>query len=231
MVDVAPRAAADDLATARARANKAAAELAKAETALGQLEGEINDLEAEQADAEQRLDTLRVAAREVAIRRFINADATQVAELDPDINNQARADALSRYATQGNQDAIDDYTAASEDLEVAERGARPQAARRSRPRSPRSTEAARQLNKELSRLEALEAKRKADAPAQPAAAARREAPDRPDRARRVRLPGAGRRSRSATRWGAPRSGGRAHKGVDMLVADGHAHRRPGRAAR
>ncbi|HJR25184.1 MAG TPA: hypothetical protein VJ804_06900, partial [Acidimicrobiales bacterium] len=153
-------ASADDLDSARNRANKAAADLARAESVLGRLEAEISDLEAEHAAAQGRLDTLRGAVREVAIQRFINADATQVAELDPDINHQARADALSRYATQGNQDAIDDYTAASEDLQVAadalsaKREAQQGAVAQLRERRQ-------QLNAELKRLEALEAQRKA----------------------------------------------------------------------
>ncbi len=211
----APRASADDLDSARNRANQAAAELARAETVLGRLEADISDLEAERSAAEARLESLRGAAREVAIKRFINADATQVAELDPDINHQARADALSRYATQGNQDAIDDYTSASEDLEVAERAlASKREAQQGAVDLLRERRA--KLNQELKRLEALEAQRKAAQARRTAAGGRvRGAPSGPIAHGAFVCPVQGPVAFSDT-WGAPRSGGRAHKGVDML---------------
>ncbi|MEO7429620.1 MAG: hypothetical protein ABIY48_09595, partial [Acidimicrobiales bacterium] len=118
---VAPRAGADDgdLRAARARADRAAGQLSTAESVLGELEADISSLEARQSDAKTRLEGLRGAVRQLAIQRFVNFDASQLSALDPDINAQARADALSRYATRGNQDAIDQYAAASEDLAVA----------------------------------------------------------------------------------------------------------------
>lgn len=217
IVVVARPAAADDVASARARANKAAAELGKAESALGRVEGQINDLEAQQTSAQQRLDTLRGAAREVAIQRFINADATALSELDPDINNQARADALGRYATQGNQDAIDDFVAAGEDLRVAKAALD---AKRATQRSAvaeldRKRDA---LTSELARLEKIDAERAAKAKAA-SAAPNRKAPTGPIATGAFVCPVQGNVAFSDT-WGAPRSGGRAHQGVDMLAARG-----------
>lgn len=209
-------ATADELSAAKARANAAAAELGRAASALGKLEGQINDLEARRAEAQQRLDDLRVAARLVVIRRFINADATQVAELDPDINTQARAEALSRYATQGNQDAIDAYTAASEDLEVAEEALTSKRASAKAAVQELDRKRAAAL-KELGRLQELEAKRKVTAKV--AAARRGKAPAGPIATGAWVCPVQGAVS-FIDSWGAPRSGGRAHKGVDMLAARG-----------
>lgn len=239
---LAPRAGADsgELAKARARANQAAAELAEAESLLGELDAEIQTLEARTADAEARINELRGAVRELAVQRFVNADAAQLTYLDPDINVQARADTLSRYATQGNQDALDDFLAATEDLEVAQAAL---AAKKEAQAAAIEQLADRRaaLEAEFERLEKLEQerqeaerkRREAAAKAAKEAAARasstrssaarsapvRSAPTAPIASGSFVCPVQGPVAFSDT-WGAPRSGGRTHKGVDMLSPRG-----------
>jgi murein DD-endopeptidase MepM/ murein hydrolase activator NlpD len=232
LLAVTPRAGADDgdLAAARRRANAVAAELAEAETRLGELEADIQSLEAKAAAAQATLDELRETVREVAVRRFINSDAARYSSGEPDINAQARADALSRYATQGSQDAIDEYTAAAEDLDVAQ-------AELAEKREAQQgaigdlQERREELEREFERLEALERerqeqeRRRREAAAREAAARKRStasvlprasAPVTPSRpVNGIICPVQGPVAFSDT-WGAARSGGRAHKGVDML---------------
>jgi murein DD-endopeptidase MepM/ murein hydrolase activator NlpD len=245
-VAIAPQANADDgdLRAARARADRAATELARAEDTLGELDADIRSLQEQAAAAQASLDSLQATVQQLTIQRYINADGAQAVELDPDINKQARAEALARYATQGNEDALEAYLAASEDLEVAsteleakqvaQRGAIEQLdARRA------------DLEQEFRRLQALEEerlaaerKRREEAARQAAADAAASAAKASSSTRRSTAAAPSRPAPSAPiahgdfvcpvqgpvafsdTWGAPRSGGRAHKGVDMLSPTG-----------
>ena len=228
---VTPNAGADDggLAAARRRANAAAADLADAEARLDELDADIQALEAQAAAAEATLASLRDSVRDAAVRRFINGDAAQYSYTDADINTQARADALSKYATQGSQDAIDAYEAAAEDLQVAhEQLGVKREEQKGAVADLEDRRAA--LEREFERLEALEkqrqeAERKRREAAARAAAAEANRPVQATSAPRqvevsapvhgIICPVQGPVAFTDT-WGAARSGGRAHKGVDML---------------
>ncbi len=111
----------DDIARARERANEAAEDLAEAESVLGRLDQEIADLEAKTADTEARLKSLRAIVRDTAVQQFVNGgERSELASYaNDDLNEQVRAESLGRYATQGNQEAIDEFLALTEDLDAA----------------------------------------------------------------------------------------------------------------
>jgi peptidoglycan LD-endopeptidase LytH len=273
-----------DLDEARERAQQAAQELADAESRLGIVGQEITDLELRAGDAQRRLDELRGTVQDAAVSQFINRGAEKLSFVEDDLNRQARADALSRYVTQGNTDAIEEFTAATEDLEaasseLAERRAEQEAA------VTDLKEKRSQLDAELARLEEIERQRIAEEQRRAAEAERRRQAEEARRIEAAERAAAAAREAAATTtttaatttteagddpttttaaptttdattttaapttttspppttqpapsggwicpvqgphtfidsWGAPRSGGRYHQGVDMMASSG-----------
>jgi murein DD-endopeptidase MepM/ murein hydrolase activator NlpD len=150
---------------------------------------------------------------------------------DPDLAKTARQNALARFVTVGNTDAIDEYRAARQDLEVGSAAVRQQVdQRKAAAASLRKQKAA--AYAELTKLAAAERQYLIKVEADKQAAARR-AGQTPSRSG-ARLPGGATGVIATGSWicpvqgprafsndyGQPRSGGRRHEGNDILSPRG-----------
>ena len=233
-----------EIERARAAAEAAVRRVSDAESQLGSIERDLAALEAKAARAEDQLASLSGSMEELVIERFTSrGDMPLLTEAD--INDGVKAEALARFVSQGTFDTIEDFTAAKAELDDASAALdAKRAQQRESIESFRSALA--DVRAELDRLEELEAKRRAaeeearrraaEAEAQrraaatdakaaarvgtavatrPAAPAPAPAPQTSSGGGMV-CPVAGPHS-FIDSWGYPRSGGRAHKGVDMMA--------------
>jgi len=241
-----------EIERARAAAQEATRRVSDAEARLGAIEGELAALEAKAEKASARLASLSGSLEELVVERYTSRGDMPLLTAT-DINAGVKAEALSRYVSQGTFDTIDDFTEAKAELDEA--SARVAAAREQQQASiGQLRDALADVQAQLKRLEELEAKRRAEEEARRRAAAA-EAQRRAAAAAAAQRQGSG--ARPATRtaaataaasapapaapvvhrgggmvcpvagphsfidsWGYPRSGGRRHKGVDMMARTG-----------
>jgi murein DD-endopeptidase MepM/ murein hydrolase activator NlpD len=220
-----------DLGRARERANAAAGALSDAETRAAELESRVSEQQRALEAAEASLAALRDATRQAAVDAYVGAasDPSDQLMLGDDINRQVQAEALVELVTQGNADILDQYRAQIEDAALA-RAALDATLDEQRSAIDDLRERRAALDAELARLEELERQRlAAEEAARRAAEAARQAASR-------RSTGGSSRPAPSTpivvgdgflcpvqgpvafvdSWGAPRSGGRRHQGVDMM---------------
>lgn len=223
-----------DIARARAAAEDAVRRVSDAESALGAIERDIATLEAKATQAEQRLASLSGSMEELVVERYTSSGDMPLLTTE-DINEGVKAEAFARYVSQGTFDTIDDFTEAKAELDEASAAL---AAKRQQQEA--SIESLRRaladVQAELKRLEELEAKRRAEEEARrraaEAEAQRRAAAESQAQQRAAPAPAPATSSGGGMvcpvagphsfidSWGYPRSGGRSHKGVDMMARTG-----------
>lgn len=215
-----------DLDRAQARANRAAAELDAAQTRQAELEEQIGGLEAQVAATTQELAGLQGVMKERAVQQYIRGISGGI-KLDPDLAAASRANALARFVSLGDDDAVDEYKRVSEDLGVVREaldGAKAQQAALVDEMQARVNVAFNELRK----LEKLEKERQArEARLAAARNARRSASSSGRRSGPTFIAGNGswmcpvQGPRAFSNdWGNARSGGRRHQGTDVLAPRG-----------
>jgi len=228
-------AAADELSEARERAQAATQELADAEARLGRIEQDLTTVNHRAAMAAREADGLVDDVQAIAVAQYVRPPETLLPD-DDDLSRLARADVLARLVSGGDADALDRYEGARSDLEAA--SARLAALRADQESAIAELDARRDaLAAELARLEELERQRReaeerARREAAAAAAAAADDDDGgggdggsggggstpPPSGGGLTCPVPG--STFVDTWGAPRSGGRSHQGVDMMAPHG-----------
>ena len=252
-----------EIRDAQAAADDATEAFAAAELRQEELAQEIERVTARTADTEARLAVLRDRLQSAAVEEYVQAGSRAPSIFDEDINRQVRGNALAEIVTDSDTDALDDFRAATEDLEF-DRAELEQLTAEQEDLVAELAENRATMISELERLQALEAARQAEI-------ARREEVERQrqaEEARRQREAAAAEARAAAARtttttsrrpsssnsggsgsgssggssggtvgssgfrcpvaggvsfvdtWGDSRSGGRAHKGVDMMAAMG-----------
>lgn len=223
----------------RAAAQDAVRRVSDAESQLGSIERDLAALEAKATRAQEHLASLSGSMEELVVERYTSRGEMPLLT-EADINDGVKAEALARFVSQGTFDTIDDFTAAKQELDEASTAL---AAKREQQRT--SIESLRtalaDVQAELKRLEELEAQRRAEeearrraAEAEAAARASARSGAAPPAPRRSAPPAPAPQTSSGggmvcpvagphsfiDSWGAPRSGGRSHKGVDMMARTG-----------
>jgi len=158
-----------DRETAQARANAAAAKFAKASSSLAKVERELKVLEGKTASTRTRLSGLEEEVKVVAVNSYVRGNVNEAFIFDKDLGRTSRRNAMARFVTVGDTDAVDEFRAARKDLEAGSSAVREQVEQR----KVAAADLAKQKTsayKELTRLAAVEKAYLAKIAAQKAAA-------------------------------------------------------------
>ncbi|MEY4361883.1 MAG: hypothetical protein RL391_1189 [Actinomycetota bacterium] len=233
--DTAAEQAAAEIEAARQRADDASQAMFDAESKLDELTLEEEATAAEVAALEAKASQLATDVEELAVRRFISGSQgiPLLSGLDGP-TQQAQANVLLAIVTESSQSTLDEYDALADEL--ATKRKKLQKAKERTGQAIADYQALKEkAEAEVKRLQEVEAKRLKDEKVRQILEAKRRAAQANTGGRRsgssgfldngiyfdgsILCPFVGSAGFGDT-WGAPRSGGRRHEGVDILTATG-----------
>ncbi|HET9559053.1 MAG TPA: peptidoglycan DD-metalloendopeptidase family protein [Actinomycetota bacterium] len=247
--NAAAKRAAQAILKARRQAEAAAQAFAEAETRVAQTEADLVILAAQQAVVEQQAGTLRAAVQQLALQRYVQGGVdTGGLILGSPVTDRLQADEYAEIAAQASAQDVEAYETTLEDLDRA-RALLETAKKRSEQAAKDLTSYRQALEEKIVALQKAEEKRKNDAAVRRALEAAQAEQRREAEAAAARA-AAESAARSAARggggpaaaprlyggagfycpvagpstfvdtWGAARSGGRSHQGVDLIAPRG-----------
>jgi len=233
--DTAAEQAAAEIEAARQRADAASKAMFDAESKLDALTLEEEATAAEVAELEAKAGQLATDVEELAVRRFISGGQgiPLLSGLDGP-TQQAQANVLLSIVTESSQSTLDEYDALADEL--ASKRKKLQKAKDRTSQAITDYQALKEkAEAEVKRLQEVEAKRLKDEKVRQILEAKRRAAQANTGGRRagsagfldngsyfdgsILCPFTGSAGFGDT-WGAPRSGGRRHEGVDILMSTG-----------